>query len=187
MIKIENVTVEGLGRCANMITVWVDITAPLYWWAEFDARTSKTGAVTTPHSIMCEIMKKEFTLDDFSHERLFDYDTAYDLDCVTETVEDELSCPEYILTDVIEMLNMCRSSYLAAVKKNNVNANDIWWQLVQLLPSSYNQRRTVMLNYEVLASIYAVEKGFALDEWGDFCWGMKILLPESWIFTGKDE
>lgn len=159
----------------RMITVYVDITAPLYWWKEFD--TYKVGTVANSCSTMHCIHKKEFTLDDFSCEYLTEQSKG-------------------VLNDIIEMLNMYRALYIA---KNDKRINmgtvmsdecyakykkDIWWQLIQLLPSSYNQKRTVMLNYEVLANIYKSRKDHKLDEWHDFCDWIKGL-PYSELIRGR--
>lgn len=138
----------------RMITVYVDITAPLYWWKEFD--TYKVGTVANSCSTMHKLCEKEFELEDFSHEHLFDY-RYYDVDgdlCPSSL--DSLKC-------VVSQLNEFRDLYLEN------NDKDYWWQMIQLLPSSYNQKRTVMLNYEVLANIYKSRKNHKLDEWLDFC------------------
>lgn len=141
----------------RMIVVWVDITAPLYWWKEFD--TYKVGTVANSCSTMHKITAKEFTLDDFSHDHL--HGPALDLLNVT-----------------IETLNDFRNMYLDAdrgtlyefeIHDGMVDKKDIWWQMIQLLPSSYNQRRTVMLNYEVLANIYKSRRNHKLDEWRNMC------------------
>ena len=141
----------------RMITVYVDITAPLYWWKEFD--TYKVGTVTNSCSTMHKIADKEFTMDDFSHEHLEGR--------ALNTLE-----------DMVDELNYWRDYYLAIKKQNVVGADkkskELWWQMIQLLPSSYNQRRTVMLNYEVLANIYKSRKNHKLDEWRMFC---------DWILT----
>lgn len=126
----------------RMITVYVDITAPLYWWKEFD--TYKVGTVANSCSTMHKIHDKEFTLDDFSHEHLRDNEID-------------------MLNDVIMLLNANRERFLEYKQK------DYWWQMIQLLPSSYNQKRTVMFNYEVLANMYHSRKNHKLDEWHDFC------------------
>lgn len=122
----------------RMITVYVDITAPLYWWKEFD--TYKVGTVANSCSTMHKIAAKRFERDDFSHEHLMDGGN-------------------YILNSTIDMLNEYRAQYLETKDKK------YWWQMIQLLPSSYNQRRTVMLNYEVLANIYKSRQNHRLDEW----------------------
>lgn len=150
----------------RMITVYVDITAPLYWWKEFD--TYKVGTVANSCSTMHKIADKEFTMDDFSHEHLEGR--------ALNTLE-----------DMVDELNYWRDYYLA-IKKQNVVGTDkkskeLWWQMIQLLPSSYNQHRTVMLNYEVLANIYKSRKNHKLGEWIDFCKWIKNL-PYSELITG---
>lgn len=152
----------------RMITVYLDITAPLYWWKEFD--TYKAGTVANSCSTMHKIAAKEFTMDDFSCEHLGH-------SCCTES---ELDNPMYTLEQVIIVLNGCRDKYIAT------NNKFWWWQMIQLLPSSYNQRRTVMLNYEVLANIYKSRKGHKLDEWNSFCDWIESL-PYSELITGKEE
>lgn len=146
----------------RMIVVYLDITAPLYWWKEFD--TYKVGTVANSCSTMHKIAAKEFTLEDFSHEHL---------DVVSR------SC----LEGVIHILNLNRDSF-------NKNAYDDpkipWWQMIQLLPSSYNQKRTVMLNYEVLANIYKSRRNHKLDEWHTLCDWIERL-PYSELITGKEE
>lgn len=133
----------------RMIVVYMDITAPLYWWKEFD--TYKIGTVANSCSTMHKIAEKEFTLEDFSHEHLI----VASLNSLKHTIED---------------LNACREGYFDERIKNNPEwRKEVWWQMIQLLPSSYNQRRTVMLNYEVLANIYKSRKDHKLDEWRDFC------------------
>lgn len=150
----------------RMITVYCDITAPLYWWKEFD--TYKVGTVANSCSTMHKIAAKEFTLEDFSHEHLV---PAY-LDALKRTIDD---------------LNSCREAYQdKEVQKNPVWHKQVWWQMIQLLPSSYNQRRTVMLNYEVLANIYHYRKDHKLDEWRDFCQWITTL-PYSEIITGSNQ
>lgn len=136
----------------RMITVYLDITAPLYWWKEFD--TYKVGTVANSCSTMHKIAAKEFTLDDFSHEHLVD-----DLDVRIEIggTDHRDTGPMEVLGMTIDVLNHYREKYLVATKTEEYTglpAKDIWWQMIQLLPSSYNQKRTVMLNYEVLANIY---------------------------------
>ena len=141
----------------RMMPVYVRITAPLYWWKEFD--TYKVGTVANSCSTMHKIQAKEFTVDDFSTEHL--YDDEYEL-----------------LKKVIEALNGDRELYLESFKKND------WWQMIQLLPSSYNQTRNVMLNYEVLANIYKSRKDHKLDEWREFCKWIKSL-PYSELIIGE--
>lgn len=129
----------------RMITVTMDITAPLYWWKEFD--TYKVGTVANSCSTMHTIAKKEFTFEDFSCEHLYGNPDDYSF------------TPAYIFSETIRMLNYMREKYLKDKDK------ETWWQLIQLLPSSYNQKRTVMLNYEVLSNIYKSRKNHKLDEW----------------------
>ena len=152
----------------RMITVYLDILAPLYWWKEFD--TYKVGTVANSCSTMHKIAEKEFTLEDFSYEHLGH-------SCCTES---ELDNPMYTLEQVIIVLNGCRDKYIAT------NNKFWWWQMIQLLPSSYNQRRTVMLNYEVLANIYKSRKGHKLDEWNSFCDWIESL-PYAELITGKEK
>lgn len=151
----------------RMITVYLDITAPLYWWKEFD--TYKVGTVANSCSTMHKIHAKEFTVDDFSHEH------------VEELTGDEYNMSYNLLLRTVDILNYYRNKYLETKTKHMKEEakraplmKTYWWQMIQLLPSSYNQRRTVMLNYEVLANIYKSRKGHRLDEW-------KILLD--WIET----
>lgn len=134
----------------RMITVYVDITAPLYWWKEFD--TYKVGTVANSCSTMHKIHAKEFTLEDFSGEHLFNEDAGKK---DQEHYNPWLS--EFMI--VIAFLNRARERYLETKDKK------YWWQMIQLLPSSYNQKRTIMLNYEVLANIYKSRKAHRLDEW----------------------
>lgn len=137
----------------RMITVYVDITAPLYWWKEFD--TYKVGTVANSCSTMHKIHEKEFTLDDFSHEHLMVEDDVHYIDMVGW------------LQKQIDVLNEWRKTYLD-VKDSPFSvesAKKYWWQMIQLLPTSYNQKRTVMMNYEVLANIYKSRKNHKLDEW----------------------
>lgn len=158
----------------RMITVYVDITAPLYWWKEFD--TYKVGTVANSCSTMHKIADKEFTLEDFSHEHLIDsIDKNWDIAAGDEC----RSTPLDILYTVINALNIYRERYLETKDKK------YWWQLIQLLPSSYNQRRTVMLNYEVLANIYKSRKNHKLDEWHTFCDWIESL-PYSELIIGKE-
>ena len=160
----------------RMITVYVDITAPLYWWKEFD--TYKVGTVANSCSTMHKIAAKEFTLEDFSCEHLYaedDIDGMY----YSTTAEEEFTSTD-VLKVVIEALNNYRKMYLSTKDKKE------WWQMIQLLPSSYNQKRTVMLNYEVLANIYKSRKNHKLDEWHDFCRWIEQL-PYSELITGEVE
>lgn len=165
----------------RMITVYLDITAPLYWWKEFD--TYKVGTVANSCSTMHKIAAKEFTLDDFSHEHLVD-----DLDVRIEIggTDHRDTGPIEVLGMTIDVLNHYREKYLAATKTEEYTglpAKDIWWQMIQLLPSSYNQKRTVMLNYEVLANIYKSRRHHKLDEWHTLCDRIESL-PYSALITG---
>lgn len=165
----------------RMITVYLDITAPLYWWKEFD--TYKVGTVANSCSTMHKIAAKEFTLDDFSHEHLVD-----DLDVRIEIggTDHRDTGPMEVLGMTIDVLNHYREKYLVATKTEEYTglpAKDIWWQLIQLLPSSYNQKRTVMLNYEVLANIYKSRRHHKLDEWHTLCDRIESL-PYSELITG---
>lgn len=156
----------------RMIVVYVDITAPLYWWKEFD--TYKIGTVANSCSTMHKIADKEFTFDDFSHEKLIN--SA----CMGVQERHIGWGPMQVLAATIECLNSYRELYLKTGDKK------YWWQLIQLLPSSYNQKRTVMLNYEVLANIYKSRRNHKLDEWHTFCDWIKTL-PYSELITGKEE
>ena len=158
----------------RMITVYLDITAPLYWWKEFD--TYKVGTVANSCSTMHKIHEKEFTLDDFSCEHLYAEDEIDGMYYST-TAEEEFTSTD-VLKVVIESLNNYRKMYLATKDKKE------WWQMIQLLPSSYNQKRTVMLNYEVLANIYKSRRNHKLDEWHTFCDWIESL-PYSELITGK--
>ena len=159
----------------RMITVYVDITAPLYWWKEFD--TYKVGTVANSCSTMHKIAAKEFTLEDFSYEHLNDYCEACNI--VFGDHSDYLTSLD-ILKYMIEVLNYWRRRYVATKDK------DYWWQMIQLLPSSYNQKRTVMMNYEVLANIYKSRRNHKLDEWSIGFIDWIKTLPYSELITGPD-
>ena len=168
----------------RMITVYLDITAPLYWWKEFD--TYKIGTVANSCSTMHRIAAKEFTLDDFSHEHLMGTQEYEESSCWEDDFpqfeekdgEPLFWTPIDILKHTISGLNFYRQRYLETKDKK------YWWQMIQLLPSSYNQRRTVMLNYEVLANIYKSRKGHRLDEWESFREWIRTL-PYSELITGE--
>ena len=163
----------------RMITVYLDITAPLYWWKEFD--TYKVGTVANSCSTMHKIHAKEFTIDDFSHEHLLEPKDVHfpDDSCCNETWEGcGIIAPIDILEETVNMLNKARKMFL------ETNDKKYWWQMIQLLPTSYNQKRTVMLNYEVLANIYKSRKDHKLDEWHTFCDWIKSL-PYSELITGQ--
>lgn len=171
----------------RMIPVFLTVNAPLYWWKEFD--TYKVGTVCNSCSTMHKIHSKEFTLDDFSHEHLFNFpggnlpeDMAYLVDTTICDcgVEHELWFDAIeSLTTTILALNCYRKKFLETKEK------EYWWQMIQLLPTSYNQKRTVMLNYEVLVNIYHSRKNHKLDEWHGFCDWIKSL-PYSELITGGD-
>lgn len=171
MMKLRNAGADHR-KFMRMIVVYLDITAPLYWWKEFD--TYKVGTVANSCSTMHKIHEKEFTLEDFSCEHLIKGSIA-------------------VLEDAINELNEYRAWYLKwDYMSENDKANfdpgitckkDLWWKMIQLLPSSYNQRRTVMLSYEVLANIYKSRKNHKLDEWVEFCKWIESL-PYSELITG---
>lgn len=146
----------------RMLVVYVDITAPLYWWKEFD--TYKVGTVANSCSTMHKIHAKPFEMDDFSREHL-------------------LNGSLFMLRQTVGILNEAREKFIETKEKI------YWWQMIQLLPSSYNQKRTVMLNYEVLANIYKSRKNHKLNEWnadceGSFCRWIETL-PYSELITGR--
>ena len=165
----------------RMLAVYVDITAPLYWWKEFD--TYKVGTVANSCSTMHTIHKKEFTLDDFSHEHLIDEEYSGS-DEYGRPYAPKISNSVGLLCETIRTLNYYRDKYINARKDENKKR--YWWQMIQLLPTSYNQTRTVMLNYEVLANIYKSRKDHKLDEWHEFCDWIKEL-PYSELITGEDQ
>ena len=166
----------------RMIAVYLDITAPLYWWKEFD--TYKVGTVANSCSTMHKIHEKEFTIDDFSCEHLLQSSpTKVELYSALVCAPTHDGKPQWTpmmhLLSNIAGLNHYREKYLETKDKK------YWWQMIQLLPSSYNQKRTVMLNYEVLANMYKSRRNHKLDEWHTFCdWIEK--LPYSELITGKD-
>lgn len=147
----------------RMMTVYVDINAPLYWWKEFD--TYKVGTVANSCSTMHKLCHKKFELDDFSHEHL----NKWSLESLDVTVTN---------------LNYNRNLWLA--EKDPERKKDAWWNIIQLLPSSYNQKRTVMLNYETLTNIYETRRHHKLDEWHVVCDWIETL-PHSELITGKAE
>lgn len=174
MQRLSNAGTEHR-KYMRMMPVYVKITAPLYWWKEFD--TYKVGTVANSCSTMHKIAEKEFTLEDFSCEHL-----------ISGSIE--------TLNDTIDILNEFREWYL---KYDHMNEDckklfnkeitckkDLWWQMIQLLPSSYNQTRNVMMNYEVLANIYRQRKNHKLDEWREFCKWIESLLYSEMI-TGKED
>ena len=166
MQRLSNAGTEHR-KYMRMMPVYVRITAPLYWWKEFD--TYKVGTVANSCSTMHKIAEKEFTLEDFSCEHLNRIGTSS-------------------LWDIINILNISRTLYLEGgdYKGEHYYAKDkqVWWQLIQILPSSYNQTRNVMMNYEVLANIYRQRKNHKLDEWREFCKWIETL-PYAELITGN--
>lgn len=170
----------------RMMPVYVRITAPLYWWKEFD--TYKVGTVANSCSTMHKITEKEFNRSDFSHEHIFKspnvYSGAWDMETsnmfFSVNIQDGIYfSSEDILDFTIQALNYYRKKYIETKDKK------YWWQLIELLPSSYNQTRNSMLNYEVLANIYKSRQNHKLDEWRDFCNWIETL-PYSDLITGKE-
>ena len=166
----------------RMIEVYVDITAPLYWWKEYD--TYKVGTVANSCSTMHKIADKEFTLDDFSYEHL-NCEPYHRHWIESAAVDEDITSPHKvwmtpldILRCTIEMLNVYRESYLETKDKQD------WLQMIQLLPTSYNQKRTIMLSYEVLANIYKSRRNHKLDEWHTLCDWIEGL-PYSEMITGE--
>lgn len=183
---------SGSDHCKwrRMIVVWLDITAPLYWWKEFE--TYRIGVVRpdlmemNSCSTMHKIHAREFTPDDFSHEHIISWETT-DENSVP-VVKRQNAMHEFIynfspngnLELVIDMLNECRKLYLETKDKK------YWWQMIQLLPTSYNQRRTIMFNYEVLSRMYAARNSHKLDEWRDFCNWVEFLPYAKELIIGKE-
>ena len=167
----------------RMMPVYVRITAPLYWWKEFD--TYKVATVANSCSTMHKIQEKEFTLEDFSTDKIIDtgepgYENMYyDLTLTLHyDGEKQYYDPHDIFSEIlIPALNLYRKRYLETKDKK------YWWQMIQLLPSSYNQTRNIMMNYEVLANIYKSRKDHKLDEWKEFCKWIEEL-PYSELITG---
>lgn len=160
---------EDHRKFMRMIHVQAIVNAPLYWWKEFD--TYKVGTVANSCSTMHTIHKREFTLDDFSHEHLMDSSLC-------------------LLEDVVERLNFWRIKFIEQKNADTRNdeclsAKECWWQMIQLLPSSYNQMRTIDLNYEVLFKMYHARKNHKLDEWREFCNWIETL-PYAKEFLGLE-
>jgi hypothetical protein len=167
MIRLRNAGTDHR-KFMRMITVTLDITAPLYWWKEFD--TYKVGTVANSCSTMHKIHAKEFDVNDFSHEH------------VEELTGDDYNMSYDFLLRTVDILNYYRKKFL------ETNNKKYWWQMIQLLPSSYNQRRTVMLNYEVLTNIYHARKNHKLDEWHTFCdWIEELPYSELITNNGNEE
>ena len=167
MVKLSKAGTDHR-KFMRMITVYLDITAPLYWWKEFD--TYKVGTVANSCSTMHKIAAKEFTLGDFSCEHLIS----------NEAIPGRVYSAKGMMEATVDYLNMFRKLDLEA------QAKKYCWQIIQLLPSSYNQRRTIMLNYEVLANIYKSRRNHKLDEWHTLCDWIETL-PYSELITGKEE
>ena len=187
MMRLRNAGTDHR-KFMRMITVYVDITAPLYWWKEFD--TYKVGTVANSCSTMHKIADKEFEEGDFSTEHIFDAESK---DVEFPIIYGEEHTPIWSLNITIKMLNFYRKKYLEAktkpMKEEAKRAPLIkayWLQMIQLLTSSYNQKRTIMLNYEVLANIYKSRKNHKLDEWIELCEWIKSL-PYSELITGGSE
>ena len=180
----------------RMIVVYVDITAPLYWWKEFD--TYKVGTVANSCSTMHKIAEKEFTLEDFSIEHLFDenslppYKERIDIEHCEPLAAIDVNgqrcyyTPKNFMNMMCNVLNHFRELYISCPNELVPEKKAYWWQMIQLLPSSYNQRRTVMLNYEVLANIYKSRKNHKLDEWRTFCNWIENL-PYNEFIIGRKE
>ena len=163
MERLDNAGTEHR-KFMRMIPVWVTLSAPLYWWKEAD--TYKVGTVRNSCSTMHKIQAKEFTHEDFSCEHMNQRSSLH-------------------LKDTIDLLNNYREKYLVAVKtepETGLSAKDVWWQMIQLLPSSYNQKATLFLNYEVLSNMYHQRKNHKLDEWHTFCDWIREL-PYSELIT----
>ena len=167
MERLDNAGTEDR-KFMRMIPVWVTLSAPLYWWKEAD--TYKVGTVRNSCSTMHKIQAKEFTHEDFSCEHMNQRSSLH-------------------LKDTIDLLNDYREKYLVAVKtepETGLSAKDVWWQMIQLLPSSYNQKATLFLNYEVLSNMYHQRKNHKLDEWHTFCDWIREL-PYSELITREFE
>lgn len=165
MMRLRNAGTDHR-KFMRMITVYLDVTAPLYFWKEFD--TYRVGVEKNSCSTMHKIHAKEFDVNDFSHEH------------VEELTGDDYNMSYDFLLRTIDILNYYRKKFL------ETNVKTYWWQMIQLLPSSYNQRRTVMLNYEVLANIYKSRRNHKLDEWHTFCDWIERL-PYSELIIGKTD
>ena len=193
MMRLRNAGTDHR-KFMRMIVVYVDITAPRYWWPEMDAY--KVGVVRNSCSTMHKIHDKEFTLEDFSYEHLMDFDAAINAGCEIPYCEDcgNYDSPLGVLEHTIDALNRYRDKYLEAKNKflykgvagAQIEMYKYWWQMIQLLPQSYNQKATLILNYEVLANIYKSRRNHKLDEWREFCKWIEEL-PYSELITGKEE
>ena len=164
MMKLRNAGSDHR-KFMRMLPVHVTVTAPLYWWKEFD--TYKVGTVANSCSTMHKIHAKEFKYEDFSTDHFY-LDSAE------------------MLEKIITGLNAYREDFLQGKEESDPNTKDYWWQMIQMLPTSYNQKRTVMLNYEVLANMYRARKNHKLDEWHEFCDWIETLPYSELITGGKD-
>lgn len=163
----------------RMIPVWVTINAPLYWWKEADTYT--IGKVQNSCSTMHKIHSKEFTLDDFSHEQLLNIGCdLFEIESDNGLFKTRVQPIHFLKDYIVPSLNVCRDKYLATKDK------DYWWQMIQMLPTSYNQKRTLFLNYEVLAKMYRERKNHKLDEWHTLCDWIKTLPYSEIILAGED-
>lgn len=181
MMRLRNAGTDHR-KFMRMITVYLDVTAPLYWWKEFD--TYRVGVEKNSCSTMHKIHAKEFTLEDFSYEHLLEQKDVHvpnDSCCNWNWEGCGVIAPIDILEETVNMLNKAREMFLETKDKK------YWWQMIQLLPSSYNQKRTVMLNYEVLANIYKSRKDHKLDEWRSLCSWIETLPYHELITGGSNE
>jgi len=173
LLKMLSEASGSHAKYRRMIAVYCDITAPLYWWKEFD--TYKVGTVANSESTMHTLLDKPLDISRFSVDQLFI--KPWEDKNQTKSSMDTMAV-------VINQMNFWRDLYLnepdPKVKK------DIWYQIIQLLPSSFNQGRTVMLNYEVLANIYKDRKNHKLEEWQEFCKWIKFFIPYSYLITGEE-
>ena len=172
MMRLRNAGTDHR-KYLRMITVYCDITAPLYWWKEYD--TYKVATVANSCSTMHKIHAKEFTLNDFSHEHL----NSHAIEVLKKTIDELNNYRDFCVAWEACGISLKKMYELSDRK-------DAWWQMIQLLPSSYNQKRTVELNYEVLANMYKSRKNHRLDEWHTLCDWIKEL-PYPQLITGEDE
>ena len=173
MKKLANAGADH-AKYRRMIVVYADIIGPLYWWKEFD--TYKIGTVANSCSTMHKLAEKEFSIEDFSKEHLITSEGPE-----AARLEEPAFCSEELLRETVQVLNRFRSLYISEKKADQKNI--YWWQMIQILPSSYNQKRTVMVNYEVLSRIYTSRKAHKLDEWRSLCeWAKSLPYAEGIIF-----
>lgn len=175
MTRLRNAGMDHR-KFMRMIIVTFDLTAPLYWWKEFD--TYKIGTVANSCSTMHKIHAKEFTLDDFSHEHLINEPLVESEPGVVKQFNLQA---ESLLEITVAVLNAAREMFLRTKEKK------YWWQMIQLLPTSYNQKRTILLNYEVLANIYKSRRNHKLDEWVELCKWIEGLPYARELICGVDQ